>query len=153
AATTITSARASCSTWRAAAASSGNLPSSRRLRGCATGMPCTWASCLTGEACSFMPRPAGRSGWVSTSGTVMPAFSIAASAVAANSGVPAKIARIAIGSAALLVFARLLDHLGLDAVALQRAQVLDEDLAHQVIHLVLNADGQQALGVELVRLA
>jgi hypothetical protein len=49
---------------------------------------------LTGKAASFIPRPAGRSGWVSTSGIVHPcagAASIsAASAVAANSGVPAK---------------------------------------------------------------
>jgi hypothetical protein len=41
-----------------------------------------------------MPRPAGRSGWVSTSGTLNPAASSRARAVRANSGVPAKTTRI-----------------------------------------------------------
>src|SRR5690606_19885923 len=59
-------------------------------RGCATGQPRVCASCLTGEACSLMPRPAGRSGWVSTSTMSKPAASIASSAVRANAGVPAK---------------------------------------------------------------
>ena len=40
------------------------------------------------------PRPAGRSGWVSTNTTSWPAAISAASAVAANSGVPAKQIRI-----------------------------------------------------------
>ena len=42
---------------------------------------------------------------------------------------------------------------GLDAGALERRQVLDEDLAEQMVHLVLDAHGEQALGVELERLA
>jgi hypothetical protein len=46
-----------------------------------------------------------------------------------------------------------LEHLALDAVALQRRQVFDEHLAQQVVHLVLDADGQQALGLDLARLA
>jgi len=32
------------------------------------------AHCLTGEACSFMPRPAGRSGWLSTPTIMTAAF-------------------------------------------------------------------------------
>ena len=39
------------------------------------------------------------------------------------------------------------------ASALQRRQVFDEHLAVQVVHLVLDAHGEQALGVELERLA
>ena len=60
------------------------------LRGWATGMWCSSANCLTADACSFMPRPAGRSGWVSTSGIMKPAACRRSSATRANSGVPAK---------------------------------------------------------------
>ena len=37
--------------------------------------------------------------------------------------------------------------------ALQRRQVVDEDLALEVFHLVLDAHGEHAVGVELERLA
>jgi hypothetical protein len=43
----------------------------RPAAGCAAGRRqcrCSRANCLTGEACNFMPRPAGRSGWVNTRG-------------------------------------------------------------------------------------
>src|SRR2546427_10894160 len=43
-------------------------------------------------------------------------------------------------------------HLGLDPITLERAEVLDEHLAHEVIHLMLNAHGQKALRVELMAL-
>ena len=108
-------------------------------------MPCSSASCLTGLGCSFWPRPAGRSGWVSTSGTSKPAARIAASAARAKSGVPAK--RLSRGDP------RLLGELVLDARLLQLRQVLDEDLALQVIHLVLDADRQQILGLDFEGLA
>src|SRR6516225_5692815 len=106
-------------------------------------MPAATARCFTAEACSFMPRPAGRSGWVSTRGTSKPARSNASSATAANSGVPAKTTLMPDSEAVVtlarvgLLLARLLDHLGLDAVALERAQVFDEDPAHEMVHLVL----------------
>src|SRR5262245_17870703 len=153
----MTSGFARCSATAAAAASSGYLPSRRSERGCATVMPCCCANCLTGEACSFMPRPAGRSGCVSTSSMEKPASCSRASATSANSGVPANATFTKCGSATFVnprggrqrsrpgarsyahLLARLLDHLRLDAVALERAQVLDEDLAHEVIHLVLHA--------------
>src|SRR5688572_1548010 len=101
-----------------------------------------------------MPRPAGRSGWVSTSGTSWPAWCTAASAAAANSGVPANatLMRPAAFAAASgrrpLVFARLLQHLAADAIALEGAEVLHEHLALKVIHLVLHAHGGQPLGLE-----
>jgi hypothetical protein len=44
---------------------------------------------------------------------------------------------------------RLLEHLGADAGALQGAQVFDEHLADKVIHLVLDAFGQQSVGIDL----
>ena len=54
--------------------------------------------------------------------------------------------------AALLV-ARLLQHLGLDAFALQRAEVLDEHLAVEVVDLVLDAGGVKPVGFFFVHLA
>ena len=57
----------------AAAASSGYLPLRRNEVGCATGKPCSVANRFTGLAASFIPRPAGRSGCVNTSGTGKPA--------------------------------------------------------------------------------
>src|SRR6478672_10967906 len=149
-------------------ASSAYLPSSFSETGCATGIPCASANCLTGEACRCMPRPAGRSGWVRTRGISKPAAWSFSSATRANSGVPAKTTRITVivktpasGSPAVaaaeagaagegpdarqgsthsvaLVFLLLLDHLGLDAVALERREVRDKHLSHQVVHLVLD---------------
>src|SRR5438105_10212440 len=46
-----------------------------------------------------------------------------------------------------------LEHLALDAIALERREVLDEHLATQMIHLVLDAHGQDALGLDRARLA
>src|SRR5580658_7045343 len=97
-----------------------------------------------------MPRPAGRSGCVSTSGTGKPASWMAASAAAANSGVPAKMTRnewlMCKGDSrngrALHGVCELL-HLALDARLLERRQVFDEHAAHQVIHLVLDTHGEQ----------
>ena len=49
-----------------------------------------------------------------------------------------------------LFLARFLQHLLLDAVALERAEVFHEHLAQQVVHLVLHAHGGQAFGIELI---
>src|SRR5512138_497156 len=107
-----------------------------------------------------MPRPAGRSGWVSTRTMSCPAAARASSAAAANGGVPAKMTRTAgrsergaHGRGVGPVFARLLEELGLDAVALERGEVVDEDLALQMIEFVLDAHRQEAVGGELERLA
>src|SRR5262245_19072868 len=115
------------------------------------------AKVLAAEGCSFMLRPAGRSGWVSTRATSCPAATMACSAAAANGGVPAKASLTAASFRAaarhacragsprscalafLLLLARALEHLDPDAVALERAQVLDEHFADQMIHLVLHA--------------
>jgi len=51
------------------------------------------------------------------------------------------------------VFACLFDQLGLDAIAFEIGQIIDEDLAHQVIQFVLDAHCQQPLGLEFERLA
>jgi len=54
---------------------------------------------------------------------------------------------------ACFVLALLLDQLGLDAHLLEARKVFHEHAAHQVIHLVLHADGEQAVRVELAGLA
>src|ERR1700761_8072173 len=107
-----------------------------------------------------MPRPAGRSGCVNTSGTGKPASWMAASAAAANSGVPAKMTRNewlmyrggSRNERALHRVCELL-HLALDASLLERRQVLDEYAPHQVIHLVLDTHREQTFAVQLVGLA
>ena len=70
----------------------------------------------------------------------------------ANSGVPAKTIRSAIrrrlrqsSSGQSLLLGQLLAH----HLALERRQVVDEHLAVQVIHLVLDAHREQAVGGEL----
>ena len=103
-------------------------------------------------AASCRGRPGGRAG-SGTSAISKPAACSAASATRANSGVPAKRHGASAGPQARRFFARLLQHPGLDAVALERAQVLDEHLAEQVVHLVLDAHREQALGLELARSA
>src|SRR5689334_17451381 len=110
--------------------------------GCVTERPRESASCLTALAAGRMPRPAGRSGCVTTSGTSWPASSRRSSARAANAGVPAKTRRRKARSGRL---AQLLGELGANALLLQLRQMLDEHLALQVIHLVLDADREQSL--------
>src|SRR5712671_1272961 len=98
-----------------------------------------------------MPRPAGRSGRVRTSAMLCPALSSRASARSANAGVPAKIRRRNAGRSGRL--AQLLGELRAHALLLELRQVLDEDLALQMIHLVLNANREQALRLERKRVA
>src|SRR6056297_4224026 len=143
-------------------------------------MPASAASRFTGPATSFRPRPAGRSGWVSTATGWLRATS-AARAGQANSGVPAKMIlglfkkipggpggsgkplhairnrtpgsgsnRLVRGLALLL--ARLLDSF-FDHSALQRRQVVDEYLAVQMVDFVLDAYRQQPVGIEFHRVA
>src|SRR5574341_1242220 len=74
-----------------------------------------------------------------------------ARARSANSGVPAKTRRRkAFRSGGL---AQLLGELRADALLLQLREVLDEHLALQVIHLVLDAHSEQALRLERERIA
>src|SRR5262245_28565677 len=73
-----------------------------------------------------------------------------ANARSANSGVPAKTRRRKARSGCL---AQLLGQLGADALLLQLRQVFDEHLALQMIHLVLDAHGEQTLGFEGRRVA
>src|SRR5512138_1730282 len=93
-----------------------------------------------------IPRPAGRSGCVRTRATSCPASRSCASARLANGGVPAKIRRRNAERSGGL--AQLLGELGADALLLQLRQMLDEDLALQVIHFVLDAHCKQPLRLE-----
>src|SRR6185503_14230441 len=108
-------------------------------------MPWAAARRFTGPDTERNPRPAGRSGWVSARMTSWPAASRRASARSANSGVPAKTRRRKAQSGGL---AQLLGELGADALLLELRQVLDEDLALQMIHFMLDAHGEQALGLQ-----
>ena len=94
-----------------------------------------------------MPRPAGRSGCVSTSADVE------ARGVQARERDARELGRAGEGDSHRLAGRRhqtrassrvFFSILRLDAVALERAQVFDEHLADQMVHLVLHADREQA---------
>src|SRR5258706_6158812 len=112
-------------------------------------MPSARASALTGPASTFMPRPRGRSGCASTAATDMPAPRITSRAVAANSGVPAKPMRIREAPAGPSRGPLLFLELGPEPRPLERREIVDEDPADQVIHLVLDAHREHALGLQL----
>jgi len=82
---------------------------------------------------------------------VCPAAAIAVSMRAANSGVPAKPTRMGIIArvSQLLFLAKLRGQTG----AFERRQILDEDSTQQMVHFVLDADREGALGGKLKRLA
>src|SRR5262249_24675991 len=126
--------------------------------GCRTVSPRACASDFTAEAWGFRPRPAGRSGWVRTSAISWPASRRAESDLAANSGVPAKTSLMiqrgrrsagrGVGGFRLPRLALLLSQPGVDAVLLEPGEVLDENLAFQMVHLVLDAHGEQPVGFQ-----
>ena len=131
-------------------------------------IPSSSARLLTGLACSAWPRPAGRSGCVKTAHSPCRVSASASSAGTANSGVPAKpslreaaalLKTQRAGAEARARFAPRGSLLALffqapaDQLALEFGQIIDEQLAFEMIHLVLDAHGQQAIGVHLERLA
>src|ERR1700761_2189961 len=109
------------------------------------------AAAFTGDGMSSCLRPFGRSGCVTTSGTVWPAERIRSRVGTANSGVPRK--TMFIGR--LFPFARPLKFLdfALDEIALQGAQVIDKQDAVQVIDLVQKGAGQEILARDFDMLA
>src|SRR6185503_12119081 len=122
------------------------MASASSLAGCRTRTCRAAARDLTALGTTRSPRPDGRSGWVSTSATVCVLPRIRPSERSANSGVPAKIRRR--NGEALRGLAQLLGELRADALLLELRQVLDEDLALEVIHLVLDAHREQPLRLE-----
>ncbi len=69
--------------------------------GFAIARPLLPAASATGLDASFMPLPAGRSGWVNTKAMSCPASCSASSARTAKGGVPAKTTRKSLAYAAL----------------------------------------------------
>src|SRR3954454_7688751 len=125
-------------------------------------MPSRTASSSTGVGCSFMPRPAGLAARVYTATISWPWPERASSVGTAKSGVPMKIRRRGIGNADRFWSAKPallrgpLGRLGeffQHAVALQLREIIHEQHAVEMIDLVLNAGGEQALGILLVQLA
>src|SRR6266508_1842680 len=143
---------------------------SLRSAGWSTSIPREIASRFTGEAAGSRPRPAGRSGWVSTPLTRWRDSKSASRQRAANSGVPAKtiftgatpIADQAKRFALRVItnrrgrssgrLAELFLKFRLDALLLEARQIVHENFALEVIHFVLDADREQLLGGERERL-
>src|SRR6266704_586932 len=137
---------------------------SLRSAGWSTSIPREIASRFTGEAAGSRPRPAGRSGWVSTPLTRWRDSKSASRQRAANSGVPAKtiftgatpIADQAKRFALRVItnrksrlsgsLAQLFLKFRLDALLLEARQIVHENFALEVIHFVLDADREQIPG-------
>src|SRR5574341_1339255 len=118
------------------------------VSGSMTRSPSSCARSLTGEAAGFCPRPRGRSGWFTTRRTRKPAATSFSSVGTANCGVPQKTKsicdfRLPIGQSLPLTGASQLPDFTLDEVALERADVADEELAVQVVGLMQEGSGQQ----------
>src|SRR6266446_1544812 len=125
------------------------------------------ASLFTGDGASARPRPAGRSGCVMTPVTRWRDPSSVSRHRAANSGVPAKRtfteaapvqglrerqplrqssnSESAGSQPASGRLAELFLKFRLDALLLEARQIVDEDFALEVIHFVLDADGEEFL--------
>src|SRR5580704_9544449 len=100
-------------------------------------MPAAAAACFTGELATSLPRPRGRSGWVTTPAMVKSGWANKSrSEGRANSGVPQKmIFRGGTGVLPLAGFFQLADF-AFDEVALQHAQVGDKEDAVEVVNFV-----------------
>src|SRR5690606_22920528 len=112
------------------------------------------ATSLTGGIASFWPRPAGRSGWQTTP-TTSCASSNRRSVGTAKSGVPKKTTRSLISDVhrRLAVverhaFADPLLQAAAVEIALEAADAVYEQLAVEVIDLVLQRDREEVLGVD-----
>src|SRR4051812_12893746 len=117
------------------------------------------AAVFTGLAASCCPRPFGRSGCVRTPTTAWREWTSALSAGTAKSGVPANTMRRGETSVSV-AFASFAGQLGgvffpiflellANALALQVGEVVDEELAVEVIHLMLHAHGKDVVAVTL----
>src|ERR1700730_6029980 len=130
----------------------------RIFSGWCTGTAAASAASFTGETETCIPRPLGRSGCVTTaaisnSGCVSKCFSVGT----ANCGVPQNttfIRRLSFvpDGLPLAQLPHFLDFV-LDQVALEHAQVLDEEDAVQVVDLMAERAGQQIFAANLERLA
>src|SRR3970040_1870822 len=141
--------------------SASRVAAALKFSGCRTWMPRPSASRLTADGARPRPRPAGRSGWVYTATTSL-CLAAARRLGTANSGVSANTMRrlIAASPRATNAAARsrrvepaLLGQLLAHHLALERREVIHEQLAQQVIHLVLHAHREQTVGMEFERLA
>src|SRR5229473_3107033 len=117
----------------------------RILSGWWTGIFAARAAFFTGEEESSRPRPRGRSGWVMTptilkSGCARRFFRVGI----ANCGVPQNTMRMAhpLRRLPLALFSELLDF-ALDEVALEHAEMLNEENSIQVIDLVAESARQE----------
>src|SRR5688572_21414245 len=122
-----------------------------------TGTPASVATSLTADGRGFRPRPAGRSGCVTTPTISCPSSSSARRLGAAKSGVPQKRIFTGVGSAPAGSSLRLRLRLGLLPLrhlhlALEGAQAVDEEDAVQVIDLVLEGAREQPLRLQHDRL-
>jgi hypothetical protein len=106
------------------------------------GQPRSMASSLTGGGVQTCPRPQGRSGWLYTPTISQPSHSRRCFRdAAAKSGVPMNTIFN------LLFLFQPFFELSFVQGAFQFADLVDEQHAIEMVHLVLQADGQEVVGV------
>src|SRR4029077_10132620 len=107
-------------------------------------MPASSAASLIGGLATSPPRPRGRSGCVTTASTEKPGCAIRArSDGSANAGGPQKTIRSGTFRLPLPGFFHLAN-LAFDQVALEHAEVIDEENSVQMVNFVAESAGQQA---------
>src|SRR5208283_2133577 len=116
-----------------------------------TGRSSARAVRFTGEAVSSIPRPLGRSGWVATSLMRNPAHTSFSSVGTANSGVPQNTRSIM--SALPFALLHQLADFAFEHVAFQRADVVDVELAIEMIGFMQQRACQQFLSAHFNGLA
>src|SRR5271169_2788366 len=118
------------------------------------GMPAFVAASFTGELASSLPRPRGRSGCVTTASILNSGRATSSRRVGrANAGVPQKI--IFSGGTKVLPLAGFfqLADFAFDEVALEHAEMRDEEDAVAVVNLVAEGSGEQAFTAAFERSA
>src|SRR5208282_4387381 len=112
-------------------------------------MPAAVAASFTGELAVSCPRPRGRSGCVTTATTWKSGCAIKCCRDGtAKTGVPQKTIRSATARLPLAGFFQLADF-PLDHVALEHAEVRDEEDSVEVVDLVAERAGEQAFAAHL----
>src|ERR1039458_2245858 len=121
--------------------SARNSPLFLIFSGWTMGRPSASAARFTGDSASCMPRPLGRSGWVTTSFTRRPAATSFSSVGTAKSGVPQN-TRSIMGALPFALLDQLAD-LAFHHVSLQSADVADIELAVEMVGFVHQRARQQ----------
>src|SRR5688500_4770411 len=140
----------------ASARSSSRNSSPRGLRGARTRIPASSARASTAVGSMPRPRPLGRGGWVTTATTSCALPRIASRMVTANSGLPQKTTRRPLPLPRRFLGGGFVPQplpLADDHLALERAEMIDEEDSFEMVDLVLEDARKEIPALHLLRLA